>query len=65
MHQGGPMLSQQQGPPRYPPNQGQWGQPRPNGPRPGPPGPPQRPQMVKKLFKTFLSFTQLELIVSN
>lgn len=47
MHQGGP-LGPQQGPPRYPPNQGQWNGPtRPNGPRPGPPnGPPQRPQMV-------------------
>lgn len=51
MHQGGPMGGQPplQGPPRYPINQGQWGagQPRPNGPRPGPPGPQQRPPMFQ------------------
>lgn len=51
MHQGPPMVPQQgmQGPPRFGQQQSQWpGQPRPNGPRPGPlNGPPQRPpQMV-------------------
>ncbi|XP_037813739.1 cleavage and polyadenylation specificity factor subunit 6 isoform X2 [Lucilia sericata] len=51
MHQGPPMVPQQgmQGPPRFGQQQPQWpGQPRPNGPRPGPlNGPPQRPQMFQ------------------